>query len=196
MISITDKNGNTVARYSYDAWGKCTVTLDHTIAQINPFRYRGYYYDKEMHMYYLQSRYYDPMLGRFLNVYEAKFVNISKNVLLHNLFTYCKNNSVNEIDSSGQLAAQLIARIILGILIGFFAQFVVDLISYWFAKIYNNYAAFKPSVGDYVSSMISWALTCVSFSRKVIEIAASLIPILIKHVYRAFQRTFDWIDLA
>ena len=71
--------GNVVATYDYDAWGNCTVKavaaddnghavtdLNH-IANLNPFRYRGYYYDTETGLYYLQSRYYDPQTGRFLN---------------------------------------------------------------------------------------------------------------------------------
>ena len=70
VIGIVDENGFVVARYSYDAWGKCTIVSDTSginIAFYNPFRYRGYYYDKETELYYLQSRYYDPETGRFIN---------------------------------------------------------------------------------------------------------------------------------
>ena len=64
VIAIVDKDAQTVARYSYDAWGVCTVTHDSVgIATINPFRYRGYYYDEEIGLYYLQSRYYDASVG-------------------------------------------------------------------------------------------------------------------------------------
>ena len=76
IIAITDATGTVVAEYSYDAWGNCTVsvvsgntTLENNIVRtINPFRYRGYYYDTETGLYYLQSRYYNPEWGRFLNV--------------------------------------------------------------------------------------------------------------------------------
>ena len=61
IIAIADKNAQVVAKYSYDAWGVCTVEQDTSaagIASVNPFRYRGYYFDAEIGMYYLQSRYY------------------------------------------------------------------------------------------------------------------------------------------
>ena len=67
VIGIVSSAGTTVAKYSYGAWGKCTLTwASSTIGQINPFRYRGYY-DSETGWYYLQSRYYDPTVGRFVN---------------------------------------------------------------------------------------------------------------------------------
>ena len=61
IIGIVDKNAHTVARYSYDAWGACTVVADTSecsVAAVNPFRYRGYYFDVDTSLYYLQSRYY------------------------------------------------------------------------------------------------------------------------------------------
>ena len=63
------RNGRIVARYTYDAWGKCTVQNADgwTAGDANPFRYRGYYYDTETGLYYLNSRYYDPEVGRFIN---------------------------------------------------------------------------------------------------------------------------------
>ena len=76
VIAITDDTGETVARYTYDAWGKVLTVTDangtaitdiNHIANINPFRYRSYYYDTETELYYLQSRYYNPEVGRFIN---------------------------------------------------------------------------------------------------------------------------------
>jgi len=67
IIGIVDKNADVVARYTYDALGVCTVTQDDSdcnIATVNPFRYRGYYFDNEIGLYYLQSRYYNPIVGR------------------------------------------------------------------------------------------------------------------------------------
>ena len=65
--------GKIVATYSYDAWGNCTVTnaSGWTAGNLNPFRYRGYYYDTESGLYYLNSRYYDPAMGRFINADDA-----------------------------------------------------------------------------------------------------------------------------
>ena len=74
VIAITDNTGAVVARYTYDAWGKCTIVSDDSdvgIATINPFRYRSYYYDTETGFYYLQSRYYNPKVGKLIKI-ESK----------------------------------------------------------------------------------------------------------------------------
>jgi len=89
--SMTDKNGVAAAKYSYDAWGVCTIISDISdcgIVQINPYRYRSYYYDSEIGMYYLQSRYYDPVVGRFINENIIIF-STNYNILHHNVFSYC-----------------------------------------------------------------------------------------------------------
>ena len=81
VINILNSSGQVVVTYSYDAWGKVlsvTGSLASTVGQINPFRYRGYYYDTETGFYYLQSRYYDPVVGRFLNADGT----VSKNAIL------------------------------------------------------------------------------------------------------------------
>ena len=71
------------------------------IATVNPFRYRSYYYDTETQLYYLQSRYYDPVVGRFINGDEAIFVEIDNSVLACNIFAYCKNSPCMSIDAFG-----------------------------------------------------------------------------------------------
>ena len=94
--------GQVVARYSYDAWGKCTVTnaTGYTVGEKNPFRYRGYYYDTETGLYYLNSRYYNPEFGRFISADNA-ISNSGKSVNGYNLFAYCFNNPVNMDDQAG-----------------------------------------------------------------------------------------------
>ena len=108
VIAITDKDAQTVARYSYDAWGTCTSAITNTeltcgddIATINPFRYRCYYFDDEIGLYYLQSRYYDANVGRFVNGDTPVFLGIENKILECNLFIYCKNNCVNLNDEFG-----------------------------------------------------------------------------------------------
>ena len=86
IIAIVDKDAKTVAHYSYDAWGKIvSITdeeysdisyIDSHIANINPFRYRGYYYDEEIGLYYLQSKYYDASVGRFINGDTTDFIEL------------------------------------------------------------------------------------------------------------------------
>ena len=100
VIAITNSDGEIIARYSYDAWGVCTMTPDNPgnpVATINPFRYRGYYYDAEIGMYYLQSRYYDPATGRFINADSPEYASVTGN----NLFAYCNNNPVMNVDYFG-----------------------------------------------------------------------------------------------
>jgi RHS repeat-associated protein len=70
VTKIVDTSGNTVVTYTYDSWGKVlsvTGTLATTVGKKNPIRYRGYYYDTESNLYYLNSRYYDPETGRFIS---------------------------------------------------------------------------------------------------------------------------------
>jgi RHS repeat-associated protein len=75
IIGMVDANGNWVLEYKYDAWGKLlstTGTLANTLGVANPYRYRGYRYDTETGLYYLQSKYYDSMTGRFLTRMSSK----------------------------------------------------------------------------------------------------------------------------
>ena len=103
VIGLMDaRNGRIVARYSYDAWGNCTVqNADGWITgDANPFRYRGYYYDTETGFYYLNSRYYSPEFGRIINV-DSELAGVGGNTQGYNLFAYCFNNPVNMSDPDG-----------------------------------------------------------------------------------------------
>ena len=103
VIGLVDTQGNTVVTYSYDAWGNVTkITGDKTLAKQNPFRYRSYYYDEELGLYYLQSRYYDSQVGRFINADDVNVMaTMQKGLKGSNLFEYCENNPVNKEDSTG-----------------------------------------------------------------------------------------------
>ena len=84
-----------------DAWGNPISTdesSDSDIGEINPFRYKSYYYDSETRLYYLRSRSYDPAVGRFLNA-DAVIVNTSE-ILNTNLFIYCLNNPITYYDKT------------------------------------------------------------------------------------------------
>ena len=105
VLAITDTNGDIVANYEYDAWGK-VLTADTNIAKQNPLRYRGYYYDNETGYYYLQSRYYDANIFRFINSDSFLYAIIHKNNTSGvNLYVYCFNNSINNSDNNGFSAA-------------------------------------------------------------------------------------------
>lgn len=104
IVAILDANGNTVVEYAYNIWGELvstTGTLADTLGVINPLRYRGYYYDTETNLYYLQSRYYSTGLMRFISQDDPVFSNAQGEPLGSNLYAYCLNNPVNNSDESG-----------------------------------------------------------------------------------------------
>ena len=106
VIAITNNKGKVVASYTYDAWGVCTIVSDSTgiIASINPFRYRGYYYDQEIGLYYLQSRYYDATAGRFVNFDSPDIVLYARSSIGTNIFVYCSNDCINNMDLIGYVS--------------------------------------------------------------------------------------------
>ena len=110
VIGILNEAGNQIVSYTYDAWGK-VLSVDgseaSTVGQLNPIRYRGYYYDTDTGFYYLQSRYYDPITRRFLNA-DVLVGNIGS-VGQNNLFNYCSNNPVNFSDPTRYLVGEIIS---------------------------------------------------------------------------------------
>ncbi len=112
VIAIADSHGKIVARYLYDAWGVCTILSDVTgvIARVNPFRYRSYYFDSETSLYYLQSRYYDANVGRFINADVCEYLFLALEKLNSNLFTYCNNNAISNEDINGYASKSALKR--------------------------------------------------------------------------------------
>jgi len=106
IIGILDNNGIQVVYYQYDSWGNPLTpsgSLASTIGADNPFRYRGYYLDSETGLYYLNSRYYDSNVGRFINADDTNILDGGNyHMLENNLFAYCFNNPVNMTDEDGQ----------------------------------------------------------------------------------------------
>ena len=122
VIALIDNNGTIVVQYWYDAWGNHKVVdekgdeiTDQTnIGNLNPFRYRGYYYDTETGLYFLQTRYYDPEVGRFLNRDSVQYAD-PETINGLNLYAYCLNNPVEYVDPTGNIAiALLISLLLLG----------------------------------------------------------------------------------
>jgi RHS repeat-associated protein len=115
ITSIYDGDGNMVAKYEYDAWGNVlTVTNSNNseitdpnhIANLNPFRYCSYYYDSESGLYYLMSRYYDPVVHRFLNA--DGYFQSGDNILDTNMNAYCQNNPIMNSDPTGNHPSDVI----------------------------------------------------------------------------------------
>ena len=101
ILKVITATGTEAATYTYDAWGK-VLTSTGDLAEINPLRYREYYYDTETRLYYLQSRYYDPEVGRFINPDVFATTDVD-GVLSANMFAYCENNPIRNSDFSGAL---------------------------------------------------------------------------------------------
>ena len=100
VVRIVNSSRSVVASYTYDPWGKI-ISSSGTLADINPLRYRGYYYDSETGFYYLQSRYYDPEIGRFINA-DSYASTDATGLLSTNMFAYCENDPVNGSDPNGE----------------------------------------------------------------------------------------------
>ena len=108
-----------VAKYAYDAYGVCKVlnpdgtenTDEDFIGNVNPIRYRGYYYDVGTGFYYLQTRYYDPQTGRFINMDGLEYLD-PETVGGLNLYAYCNCNPVMYVDPTGTIATLTLISII------------------------------------------------------------------------------------
>ena len=104
VVAILNTSGTSVVKYTYDAWGNIlstTGSMATTLGALTPLRYRGYVYDTETALYYLQSRYYDPSMGRFICADE--FTSTGQGNLSTNMYAYCENNPVSRADNSGKL---------------------------------------------------------------------------------------------
>ena len=120
IIAVYNENGVKLVAYTYDAWGNFTTTYcnggenDYAL-DFNPFRYRGYYYDEETGFYYLNSRYYDPVTGRFINA--DGYVSTGQGILGNNMYAYCNNNPVMCVDGRGDFPVWIIVVVVAAIIV-------------------------------------------------------------------------------
>ena len=172
VAAILNSSGKLAASYDYDAWGNCTVynNSDAAIGDLNPLRYRGYYYDAETGFYYLQSRYYDFANCRFINA-DTFATTDANGFLSANMFAYCENNPVSNSDSEGEFPIQVVAAAVSG---------VVNLATSWASAkatgqtftFLDGAVAFVAgavgvfgSAGRFASAALSGAWTAYSISR-------------------------------
>ena len=145
--------GQIVAKYSYDAWGNCTVTnaAGYAVGDKNPFRYRGYYYDTETGLYYLNSRYYNPEFGRFISADRFASTDVTM-PLSANAYSYCENNPIARKDVDGALWVSA--------LIGVASVYVADIIGNVIEE-KSGWDILKPtsSVGTYLGAGVSGMIT-------------------------------------
>ena len=103
VVKIISHDGVGYVSYVYDAWGNVkSVSGEPILRELNPFRYRSYVYDTESGLYYLQSRYYDPFTGRFINA-DIYCDTQSGTPLSTNMFAYCENNAIMFTDYNGKM---------------------------------------------------------------------------------------------
>ena len=105
VVQIRSIYGTVVVEYAYDAWGNVlsiTGMYADTLGVNNPIRYRGYYQDFETGFYYLQSRYYDPAIRRFINA--DGYINANGDILGFNMYAYCGNNPIMYVDPTGEFS--------------------------------------------------------------------------------------------
>ena len=131
VIAVYSDIGTKLVSYTYDAWGNVTTTYHNggasTLAANNPIRYRSYYYDTALQMYYLQSRYYDPNTCRFISPDNVAVLTATPMALTDkNLYAYCDNNPVMRVDGNGEFWNILIGAGI-GAVVGFVSSVVSQL---------------------------------------------------------------------
>jgi len=110
VVQIIDEGGVLQAEYVYSPWGEI-ISAEGDLAEINPLRYRGYYYDSETGFYYLQSRYYDPENHRFINA-DTYASTDSSDAIACNMFAYCNNNPVVFLDSTGMYSISAVTTLV------------------------------------------------------------------------------------
>ena len=138
VVALLDNTGTVVVKYKYDAWGNCKVLnasgveiTDKThIGILNPFRYRSYYFDTEISLYFLKTRYYDPEIGRFMTIDDIGYLDPdSINGL--NLYAYCLNNPLKYIDHFGcSVTLTILAIIGISALIGAASGAIISGVTY------------------------------------------------------------------
>ena len=103
ILGLLDRNQDLVVEYRYDPWGVVLATICEPeyeeLAQLNPFRYRGYLYDDETGLYYLRTRYYHPEWGRFT---QADSELDAGGTFRHDMFVYCGNDPIGFVDPDGE----------------------------------------------------------------------------------------------
>ena len=161
ITGIIDNTGTLVVQYSYDTWGKVlavTGTMAATVGALNPIRYRGYYYDSETGLYYLQSRYYDPETGRFISPDKFEYIGAGSATANYNLYAYCENNPVKYSDSEGNYA---IGSYLTGLGISTLIGALAGAVSYTISRTidYALSGNFDWSWGEFAGATVGGAIT-------------------------------------
>ena len=184
VCGITDAEGNLLATYRYDEWGNLLAietagegnAQQLALAEANPFRYRSYYYDAESGYYYLQSRYYDAAICRFINADMPEFAGVTECASSVNLFAYCENNPVNMTDSQGKLAH--VASAVLGAVISALTDLVAQALTYWVTHNFS-FRKFKIKTSSIIWSAIQGLVTGALVVSKLKKTGVLVVSIII-----------------
>ena len=160
VVGIYNASGTKIYEYAYDAWGNIikssqVATGGSAAHAVNPFRYRGYYYDTETGLYYLQSRYYNPEWGRFLNADFAEVIGNESTLTDKNLYAYCDSNPIMRQDHNGEFW-----HVLIGAGVGIIGQYVADVVSNVVSGEQQGWNVLLPSSSlvDYFAAAASGAL--------------------------------------
>ena len=190
ITGFLDSSGNQMVTYTYDAWGNVTDVsgILTWLGYTNGLRYRGYYYDNETNSYYLQSRYYNPQLCRFINADDGRFIGVSGTLLSKNAFAYCENNPTMNVDSTGKFSIPR-ALIVFGIDAVIWAVFSAGAATFAFltqpVKAMARYAG-KALIKLKMKGILKGFLN--TLAKAIVKVSKFLVPIVKKTVGWAFKK--------
>lgn len=161
-----------------------------TLGAYNPLRYRGYVYDEETSLYYLQSRYYDSAMGRFINA--DAFATTGQGLIGNNMFAYCNNNPVNLVDHNGDFG--ILAYMAIGAFVGFASQYISDVVNnVKDGKTGGDIFKISGSLGDYISSVITGAITSIPGAGPVVSVVCDFAaPAIQQGIDCTFDKDTEW----
>ncbi len=201
ILSIVNESGQTIVTYEYNSWGAVSFSatsmqnlmLAYTLSFVSPFAYRGYCYDYDIELYYLQSRYYSPEIGRFINADSTDYLGYTGTVLSFNLFSYCENNPVNYVDYSGKVVAHATSAII-GAIISVLTDILAQGLTYWLTHKFK-FKGFKIDVWSAVWSGIqglaTGALMVSKLKRTGVVIVSAIIGLVDGIVNSIIKKSFQ-----
>ena len=131
IVAVYSEAGTKLVSYTYDAWGNFRSTYHNGGSSSspignNPFLYRGYYYDRDLKLYYLNARYYDPVVGRFISADDTAMLGANGDFTSLNLYSYCGNNPILRTDDSGHLWINVLIGAAVGAVAGVVGQVISD----------------------------------------------------------------------
>ena len=179
VTAILNASGTAVVQYTYDAWGKLLTTTGSMASDLgvhNPLRYRGYVYDAETQLYYLQSRYYNPAMGRFINA--DNYPTTGQGLTGNNMFAYCGNNPVFREDTSGTFWLSAIVGAVINVTTTYIAAKVTGQDYTWkdaAVAAVSGAANAIPVVGPFLSGAITGIYTGTMASQNGATLGESIL---------------------